>query len=152
MLGPAIPLALVVVPAYVIACKSEEQVFEENPALYILAFGLVVAKVTNRLVVSFFSCLNETYSNSSFNHCNEYCLRITQRLPYIFFRVNNFSRVLCLLFQEFVSVIFDYHIFLEGLGPFFEIRENFFVSFVDLSANLRGSSESHKQRFLDFFS
>ena len=55
MLGPAIPLALVVVPAYIIARKSEEQVFEQNPALYILAFGLVVAKVTNRLVVSLIS-------------------------------------------------------------------------------------------------
>jgi len=55
VLGPAIPLALVVVPAYIIARKSEEQVFEQNPALYILAFGLVVAKVTNRLVVSLIS-------------------------------------------------------------------------------------------------
>jgi len=64
VLGPAIPLALVVVPAYVIACKSEEQVFEENPALYILAFGLVVAKVTNRLVVAHMTRSEMSYFDS----------------------------------------------------------------------------------------
>jgi hypothetical protein len=51
VLSPAIPLGLVIVPAYIIACKSEEHIFEEHPSLYIIAFGLVVAKVTNRLVV-----------------------------------------------------------------------------------------------------
>ena len=52
MLSPAIPICLAVVPAYIIACKSEQHIFELHPALYIIAFGLVVAKVTNRLVVS----------------------------------------------------------------------------------------------------
>ncbi|XP_046459527.1 cholinephosphotransferase 1-like isoform X1 [Daphnia pulex] len=52
VLSPAIPLGLVIVPAYIIACKSEEHIFEEHPSLYIIAFGLVVAKVTNRLVVA----------------------------------------------------------------------------------------------------
>jgi len=64
VLGPAIPLALVVVPAYVIACKSEEQVFEQNPSLYILAFGLVVAKVTNRLVVAHMTRSEMSYLDS----------------------------------------------------------------------------------------
>ena len=58
VLSPAIPLGLVIVPAYIIACKSEEQIFEQHPSLYIIAFGLVVAKVTNRLVVSFFKKRN----------------------------------------------------------------------------------------------
>lgn len=52
VLSPAIPICLAVVPAYIIARKSEEQIFEQHPALYIIAFGLVVAKVTNRLVVA----------------------------------------------------------------------------------------------------
>ncbi|KAK4011968.1 hypothetical protein OUZ56_021071 [Daphnia magna] len=52
VLSPAIPLGLVIVPAYIIACKSEEHIFEEHPSLYIIAFGLVIAKVTNRLVVA----------------------------------------------------------------------------------------------------
>lgn len=40
-----------VIPAFIICRKSETQLFENNPALYILAFGFVAAKVTNRLVV-----------------------------------------------------------------------------------------------------
>lgn len=40
------------IPAFIIYQKSEQHVYEENPVLYILAFGLVAAKVTNRLVVS----------------------------------------------------------------------------------------------------
>ena len=63
VLSPAIPLGLVVVPAYIIACKSEEHIFEEHPSLYIIAFGLVVAKVTNRLVVIpfFFQIVTSLY-------------------------------------------------------------------------------------------
>lgn len=40
-----------VVPAFIIYRKSAEHVYENHPALYILAFGMVAAKVTNRLVV-----------------------------------------------------------------------------------------------------
>lgn len=43
---------MILVPAFIIYQKSTEHVYENHPALYILAFGLVAAKVTNRLVVS----------------------------------------------------------------------------------------------------
>jgi hypothetical protein len=49
-----IPFSLVIVPAFVIYRKSIEHVYEDNPALYILAFGMAAAKVTNKLVVSLF--------------------------------------------------------------------------------------------------
>lgn len=52
MISPVIPFGLVVVPAFIIAQKSTENVFSENPAFYIMAFGMVAAKVTNRLVVA----------------------------------------------------------------------------------------------------
>ncbi|RZF32120.1 hypothetical protein LSTR_LSTR003983 [Laodelphax striatellus] len=52
VLSPVIPLTLAVLPAYIICMKSEENVYENNPAVYIMAFGLVAAKVTNRLVVA----------------------------------------------------------------------------------------------------
>lgn len=52
ILSPVIPFSFVVVPAFIIFQKSESQVYENHPALYILAFGMVAAKVTNRLVVS----------------------------------------------------------------------------------------------------
>lgn len=46
-----IPFSLVLLPAFIIYRKSMEHVYETYPALYILAFGMVAAKVTNRLVV-----------------------------------------------------------------------------------------------------
>ncbi|CAH0721389.1 unnamed protein product, partial [Brenthis ino] len=52
ILSPVIPFSLVVVPAFIIFQKSESHVYENHPALYILAFGMVAAKVTNRLVVA----------------------------------------------------------------------------------------------------
>ncbi|XP_046395659.1 cholinephosphotransferase 1 isoform X2 [Ischnura elegans] len=52
VLSPVIPFGLVIVPAYIIYRKSIEGVYENNPVLYILAFGLVTSKVTNRLVVA----------------------------------------------------------------------------------------------------
>lgn len=52
ILSPVFPISLVIVPAFIIFQKSESHVYENHPALYILAFGMVAAKVTNRLVVS----------------------------------------------------------------------------------------------------
>lgn len=56
VLSPIIPFSFVVVPAFIIYRKSAEHVYENHPALYILAFGMVAAKVTNRLVV----CISTT--------------------------------------------------------------------------------------------
>ncbi|XP_021188911.1 cholinephosphotransferase 1 isoform X2 [Helicoverpa armigera] len=52
ILSPVIPFSLVVVPAFIIFQKSESNVYQHHPSLYILAFGMVAAKVTNRLVVA----------------------------------------------------------------------------------------------------
>ncbi|XP_054722495.1 cholinephosphotransferase 1-like [Uloborus diversus] len=50
--SPIIPLALVVVPAFVIYQKSVSNIYEHHPCLYILAFGMVASKVTNKLVIA----------------------------------------------------------------------------------------------------
>ena len=52
MLSPASPLLLLVIPAWVIAYKSDQNIFHAQPILYVLVFGLVAAKITNRLVVA----------------------------------------------------------------------------------------------------
>ncbi|XP_037570294.1 cholinephosphotransferase 1-like isoform X1 [Dermacentor silvarum] len=52
VLSPSIPIALVVVPAFIIYQKSSTSIYENHPCLYIIAFGMVAAKVTNRLVVA----------------------------------------------------------------------------------------------------
>ena len=52
MLSPIIPFAIPLVLALMIWKKSVSHLFENNPGLYILAFGMVNTKITNKLVVS----------------------------------------------------------------------------------------------------
>uniref|UniRef100_A0A6B2EL10 diacylglycerol cholinephosphotransferase n=1 Tax=Phlebotomus kandelakii TaxID=1109342 RepID=A0A6B2EL10_9DIPT len=52
VLSPIIPFSMILVPAFIISQKSTEDVFETYPSLYIITFGMVAAKVTNRLVVA----------------------------------------------------------------------------------------------------
>ncbi|KAM8714130.1 hypothetical protein ACLKA7_014305 [Drosophila subpalustris] len=52
VLSPSIPLTLVVLPALIIAQKSPENIFTEHASVYILAFGMVAAKITNKLVIA----------------------------------------------------------------------------------------------------
>nr|XP_033341482.1 cholinephosphotransferase 1 isoform X3 [Megalopta genalis] len=65
VLSPIIPFSFVVVPAFIIYRKSAEHVYESHPALYILAFGMVAAKVTNRLVVAHMTKNEMQYLDSS---------------------------------------------------------------------------------------
>lgn len=64
VLSPSIPIALVVVPAFIIYQKSTTQIYENHPCLYIIAFGMVAAKVTNRLVVAHMSKSEMEYMDS----------------------------------------------------------------------------------------
>ncbi|GAB6033220.1 hypothetical protein CHUAL_012823 [Chamberlinius hualienensis] len=52
ILSPFIPISLVIVPAFIIYRKSISNLYETYPCLYLIAFGLAMAKVTNRLVVA----------------------------------------------------------------------------------------------------
>lgn len=52
VISPIIPLVAVVLAAFIISQKSVDHVFETYPSLYIITFGMVSAKVTNKLVVS----------------------------------------------------------------------------------------------------
>lgn len=52
VISPVIPLLAVVLSAFIISQKSVDKVFETYPSLYIITFGMVAAKVTNKLVVS----------------------------------------------------------------------------------------------------
>lgn len=52
VLSPVIPFSLVLIPAILIAGNSKDDLYRHYPAVYILTFGLVAAKVTNRLVVN----------------------------------------------------------------------------------------------------
>ncbi|XP_035218097.1 choline/ethanolaminephosphotransferase 1-like [Stegodyphus dumicola] len=52
VLSPSIPIGIVITLAFMIYQKSTENIYENHPCLYILAFGIVAAKVTNKLVVA----------------------------------------------------------------------------------------------------
>lgn len=52
VLSPAGPLFCLVIPAWVIAYKSDQNIFHGHPILYVLLFGMIGAKITNRLVVA----------------------------------------------------------------------------------------------------
>jgi len=52
VLSPATPLLLVIAGAWVIAYKSTEFVFHNQPLLYVTLFCFIAAKITNRLVVA----------------------------------------------------------------------------------------------------
>merc|ERR1719435_595887 len=52
VLSPASPLSLLVIPAWVIAYKSDQNIYHSHPIMYVLLFGLIAAKITNRLVVA----------------------------------------------------------------------------------------------------
>ncbi|XP_041050638.1 choline/ethanolaminephosphotransferase 1-like isoform X1 [Carcharodon carcharias] len=52
VLSPFLHIGAVITLALMIYKKSTSQLFENNPCLYILAFGFVSAKITNKLVVA----------------------------------------------------------------------------------------------------
>ncbi|XP_022252701.1 cholinephosphotransferase 1-like isoform X2 [Limulus polyphemus] len=64
VLSPFIPMGFVVIPAFIIYQKSTTGIYEHHPCLYILAFGMVVAKVTNRLVIAHMSKSEMDYFDS----------------------------------------------------------------------------------------
>ena len=51
MLSPGLHIGLILTLAFIIFKKSSSQLFENHPCLYLLAFGLVIAKISNKLVV-----------------------------------------------------------------------------------------------------
>jgi len=55
VITPIIPITMVVAPGLVIATNSSEQVFEASPILFILTWGIMAAKVTNKLIVAHMS-------------------------------------------------------------------------------------------------
>jgi len=55
ILSPSIPILLVVISALTIFHKSPSNIFEEHLCLYLITFGLVTAKITNKLVVAHMS-------------------------------------------------------------------------------------------------
>uniref|UniRef100_A0A8B9JCI5 Cholinephosphotransferase 1 n=1 Tax=Astyanax mexicanus TaxID=7994 RepID=A0A8B9JCI5_ASTMX len=52
VLSPGLHIGLILTLAFMIFKKSSSQLFEHHPCLYILTFGIVIAKISNKLVVA----------------------------------------------------------------------------------------------------
>lgn len=107
VLSPFIPFSLVIVPAFIIYQKSITHLYETHPCLYIITFGLVAAKVTNRLVVAHMSKSEMDYLdsvlvgpgmlflNQYFNTAlNEYVI-LWLSLVWITFDLLRYCRIVC---------------------------------------------------------
>jgi phosphatidylglycerophosphate synthase len=55
VIAPVLPFLFVVLSSYIIATKSKTGIFENHPMLYLMAFGILFAKITNKLVVAHLS-------------------------------------------------------------------------------------------------
>ncbi|XP_064112274.1 choline/ethanolaminephosphotransferase 1-like isoform X4 [Macrobrachium nipponense] len=65
VLSPVVPLLFVLVPSVLIAWKSPYDIYLQNPTIYLLTFGCVSARVTNRLVVAHMTKSEMAYSDAS---------------------------------------------------------------------------------------
>ena len=68
VIGPFTPILLTIVPAIYIAVNSEQNLYENNPILYNLTFGLIGSKITNKLIVSKFVYIYEILNLLNFSH------------------------------------------------------------------------------------
>lgn len=55
ILSPILPFLFIIVPSYVIAVKSKSGIYDSHPTLYMITFGILFAKVTNKLVIAHLS-------------------------------------------------------------------------------------------------
>lgn len=51
VLTPGLHIGLILTLAFIIFKKSSSHLFEHHPCLYLLAFGMVISKISNKLVV-----------------------------------------------------------------------------------------------------
>lgn len=55
VLSPILPFMFIIIPSHVIAIKSKSGIYDSNPTLYLLVFGILFAKITNKLVIAHLS-------------------------------------------------------------------------------------------------
>lgn len=55
ILSPILPFLFIIIPSYVIAIKSKSGIYDSHPTLYMITFGILFAKITNKLVIAHLS-------------------------------------------------------------------------------------------------
>jgi hypothetical protein len=64
IISPILPFLFMVIFAIIIAAKSQSQIYELHPMLYLMTFGILFAKITNKLVVAHLSKSEMEYFDS----------------------------------------------------------------------------------------
>uniref|UniRef100_A0A1B6EBK0 diacylglycerol cholinephosphotransferase n=1 Tax=Clastoptera arizonana TaxID=38151 RepID=A0A1B6EBK0_9HEMI len=116
VLSPVIPLSFVIIPACIICLKSVQNVYENHPVLYIMAFGLATAKVANRLVVAHMTKNEMEYFdsvlvgpvmlflNQYFNfYIDEYYVLCLCTL-WVIFDLMRYSAIVCMEICDYLSI------------------------------------------------
>ncbi|XP_051964135.1 choline/ethanolaminephosphotransferase 1-like isoform X2 [Xyrauchen texanus] len=98
VLSPSFHIGVLMTLALMIYKKSSVQLFEKHPCLYILAFGFVSGKLTNRLVVA--------HMTKSEMHCNDSAF-VGPALLFLNQYFNSFINEYCLLWVALVLSGFD---------------------------------------------
>ena len=80
MITPIIPLLLVLVPAVYLASNSAENILETNSLRFIMTFGLIGSKITNKLIVSEVKRLITTIDGYRWTTC--YAFIITKLITF----------------------------------------------------------------------
>lgn len=97
-MSPSFHIGVVITLALMIYKKSSVQLFEKHPCLYVLAFGFVSAKLTNRLVVA----------HMTKSEMHRYDLAFTgPALLFLNQYFNSFINEYCLLWVALVLSAFD---------------------------------------------
>jgi phosphatidylglycerophosphate synthase len=55
IISPILPFLFMTLSSYIIAVKSQSGIYDEHPMLYLMTFGILFAKITNKLVVAHLS-------------------------------------------------------------------------------------------------
>lgn len=115
VLGPIIPLFLFMAPAIFMKIVSP-QLYEQNPVIFILTFGLVAARTTNRLVVAHMSKSEMCYTdpsmlgpymlvlNSYFNKIFPEKLLLYLCLLWSVYELIRFEKIVCLEICKFLNI------------------------------------------------
>ena len=76
VITPIIPLLFVLVPAVYLASNSTENILETNSLRFIMTFGLIGSKITNKLIVSNTNFKKWNVFRESFMVYNTYKLNV----------------------------------------------------------------------------
>lgn len=116
-LSPILPLLIVITVAFTIYQKSTENIYENHPCLYMIAFGIVMAKITVKLIVAKMTESEIDYIDSILigpglmflnRLCTKFCLKeyIVLGLFLVYSAADffHYSTIICIQICDFMNI------------------------------------------------